>query len=387
MQVTTLTPSLKNNMIKIYTLGGGRSYKMVVPGKLEVSASFEYNIQNGQFFKYALGTVSAGAASCVKNFDAATITGTPTAALKSYACTEADVLDSFSSKVYMISDATTADQVDTYVGCKVNQLNIKSDAENPLKGSVDILAQTVSSVMGTQAAPTTVAYKDIPSMFYNGQLLIGAGYRGTGTGTASTMTDSLGTGTGWTTSQWITDYVLIDITGVAFAISASTAAGVLTVTGTPATGEYVITPKSSLTTAQVIQCNSVDQTITQNLEAYWAIANTTGRGMRFAYEKMREYSLSLDLNFTNADQLGRFYNGLTSGTSPATTTPYPPFMVVVDYKTALADGDAYKAMRLVYSDVVFDESSVPVDPKDIIKQTVKAFAKHLNVYFITSEVQ
>ena len=383
LQITSFTPTMKNNMIKVFTLGGGRSYKTVVPGKFEYSASFDFNMQNGNFMKYALGTVSSGT-QATKTFDGATITGTPTAALKSYGCKESDVLDSFSTDLWNLSDASASDIKTQTLGCKVNQLSLKSDTENPLKATADILGQKPTTSVDTYTAPTTANYTNVPIMFYTGQLLIGSGDRGdSGTGTLNTLTDST---KAWTVNAWQTNYVLIDVNGTAFVISSNTATA-LTVSGTPATGEYVITPLTTLASAQVIQCNSVDSTIAQNLEQYWAIANTTGRGPRFIYEKMREYSLTLDLNFTNSEQLGRFYTGATGGLTPITGSTYSPFMVVVDHTTAVSDGDNYRAIRFVYSDVVIDELSLPVDPKDILKQTIRAFAKHLNVYYITAEVQ
>ena len=226
----------------------------------------------------------------------------------------------------------------------------------------------------------------MPEMFYQGKLLIGAGDAGTGVGTSSTWTDASKSGT-WTADQWKTNYVLIDSTGKAFVITANTALGVLTVSGTPTSGWYTITPLSTYTSAQVIQCNSVDATFTNNLESYWSIANDAGRGIRFAIEKQREISLKLDLNFCNAYQLSRFYDSTITGTTPTPTTTYTPFMVVIDYTTAVTLGDATKCMRVVFDGVVFDENSIPVNPKDMVKESVTAYAKNCTAYYITSEAQ
>ena len=378
---TNYTPSLRNNFIKIYTLGGGRSYKKAVPGKLECSGSFEYDVQNGDFLKYALGTLSSATTATV-DFDGVTITGTPTSDLKSYTIIESDVVDSFTKDVYTISELG-GDFKHRYVGCKVNQVSMKADTENPLKATIDWVAQTVTTTTGTVAAPTNTCFDDVPKMFYQGQLLIDAGDMGTGTGTLNTLTDSTKS---WTVNAFQTNYVVIDDIGIAFPIASNTATA-LTVVGTPSTGTYAITPKSTYTAGQVVQCNSIDSTLTNTLESYWSISNDTGRGVKFLIEKIREYTLNLDLNFTNSEQLGRFYTGAEAGVAPTTTAEYTPFMVVLNYKTATSDGDNFKEMRIVYDDVVFDETSLPVNPQDILKQTVTAFAKSSAVYYITDDAQ
>jgi hypothetical protein len=381
---TNFTANMKNNMLQIYTLGGGRSYKQIVPGKFEVSGSLEYDVQNGTFLRYGVGAVSAGQ-QATKNLDGTTITGSPTSALKSYSVTEADVLTSYTMVVYNQSDASSTDVRTIYTGVKVNQVGLKADTENPLHATVDWVAQKPTTSTGDYSASvTTTNYNDTPQMFYRGQLLIGSGDYGlTGTGTLNTMTD---TSKSWTVNAWQTSWVLIDSAGAAFVISSNTATA-LTVSGTPTTGKYVIVPLSTVTGNQVIQCNSVDMTLAQNLEPYWSISNDTGRGIKYLIEKQREYTLSLDLNFVNVDQLGRFYTGAAAGTTPTTTSDYTKFMVVVDYKTATSDGDNFRAFKLVFSDLVFDEESLPANPKDILKQTITAKAKNLMAFFITNETQ
>jgi len=380
---TNFNASLKNNMIQIYTLGGGRSFKQIVPGKFEASGTLEYEVGSGNFLKYAFGAVSAGATTTT-NFDGTTITGTPTAALKKYVLTQADTLDSFSMDVIAQSDASASDVKTRYTGAKANQVTLKADTENPLHATMDFIAQKPTTSTADYSATTQTILSDVPQMFYRGQLLINAGDYGlSGTGTLSTMTDAT---KAWTVNAWQTNYVLIDSAGTAFVITSNTATA-LTVTGTPATGSYVICPLSTYTSAQVVQCNSVDMTLTNNLEGYWSISNDTGRGVKYLLEKQREYTLTLDLNFVNTDQLGRFYSGATSGTTPVSDTGYTPFCVVLDYKTAIGQGDNYKALKLVFTDVVFDEESLPANPKDILKQVVTAKAKNCMGFFITSEAQ
>lgn len=379
--VTNFTSNMKNNMIPIYTLGGGRSYQQIVPGKFEVSGSFESDVQNGFLLRYALGAISA-ATTTTTNFDGTTITGTPTSALKRYAVTESDAIPSFTMQVTNQSDASTTDIKTIYTGTKINQLSLKFDTENPLHATYDWIAQKPVTSTGNFSALAPVTHTAVPQMFYRGQLLMATGDYGlSGTGTLNTMTD---TTKAWTVDAWKTNWVLIDSLGLAFVISSNTAT-TITVSGTPTTGKYWIVPLSTTAANQVVQCNSIDITISQNLEPYWSVSNDTARGVKFLVEKQREYSLNLDLNFTSVDQLGRFYTGAISGLTPTTTSDYTKFAVVVDCKTATTDGDNYRALKLIFTDVVFDETSLPVNPKDIVKQTVAAKARNCAAFFITTE--
>jgi len=381
--VTNFTSNMKNNMIPIYTLGGGRSYQQIIPGKFEVSGTTEFEVNTGTLLKYAIGTLSV-ATTTTTNFDGTAITGTPTAALKRYAIIESDALPSFTMQITNQSDASATDIKTIYTGTKINQLSLKFDTENPLHATLDWIAQKPLTSTGDYSALAPTAYKDVPQMFYRGQLLINTGDYGTsGAGTLNTLTD---TSKAWTADQWKTTWVLIDRLGMAFVISGN-AATTVTVSGTPATGAYVIVPLSTTAANQVVQCNSIDVTLSHNLEPYWSVANDTARGVKFLVEKQREYSLNLDLNFTNVDQLGRFYTGAITGLSPTSTSNYTKFIVCIDCKTATADGDNYRALKLVFTDVVFDETSLPVNPKDIVKQTVAAKARNCMGFYITSETQ
>lgn len=379
--ISNINPTMKNNFIRVFGLGGGRNFVQAVPGKYEVSYSMDVSIQNGFFFKYALGAISA-ATTATKDFDGTAITGTPTAALKTYAVTEATNIPSYTMDLrYLV--ASTNDFQQRFLGCKVNQMALKADADNELKATFDCIAQTTTTTVGTLSTPTSVMYNDPLKMFYGARIAIGAGDYGSGTGTASTMTD---TTKSWTVDQWKDNYVLIDSLGIAFVITANTATA-LTVSGTPTTGEYTISPLTSFATTKVLYCTSADITMTNNLEGYWSITNASGRGIQFAVEKQREYSIDLGMLLTNAEMLGMLYSGSRSATSPTTSTAYTVNCLVLNYMTATSDGDSYKAMRFVFNNLIIDEDSIPTDPKEMVKQTIKAFAKKGTIYYITNETQ
>jgi hypothetical protein len=379
--ISNITPTSKNNFIKVFGLGGGRNWVAAVPGKYEVSYTMDVSIQNGAYFKYVLGARST-ATTATNDLDGTAITGTPTAALKSYAVTEATNLPSYTMDLRFLV-ASTNDLQHRLTGNKANQMTLKADSDNELKATFDCLAQSTTTSTGTLTVPTSVMYSDPLKMFYMATLLIGTGDTGTGTGASGTMTDS---SKSWTVDQWKTNWVLIDSLGAAFTIASNTATA-LTVTGTPTTGEYTISPISSYATDKVLYCNSVDVTMTNNLEGYWSITNASGRGIQFAVEKQREYSIDMGLLLTNGEMLGLLYSGSRSATTPATTSTYAVNCLVLNYATATSDGDAFKAMRFVFNNLIVDENSIPIDPKEMIKQNIKAFAKKGTVYYITNETQ
>lgn len=352
---TNFTNPRKNNMIRLYALGGGRNYVQAVPGKFEVDGTLEYDLQNGALLKYAFGTIGSWAwatdtwtrtaGSAVPTYhpaydlDGSAITGTPTA-LCMWSIREGDVLTSFTINQVEISTATTYDTQMRYLGCKVNQFSIRADTEKPLHVTLDWIGQSELLVkdMETVTEPTTPGtLTDVVSMFYRGSLLIG--------GTVAVPTADTYSGT------------------------------------------EIVGPAKVTTADTVIACNSVECKGTNSLEKYFSINNTTGRGTQYLLEKQREYSLTLDLNFVNTDQLHRFYNGTKTGTGPLSCENYTPFTVVLDYRSCLTLGDDFQQFRIIFSDVYFDETSIPVTPTDIVKQTVSAIAKKCDVYYITAEAQ
>jgi hypothetical protein len=106
------------------------------------------------------------------------------------------------------------------------------DAEAVLKATYDFIAKV--------AAKTSLAI----------HVFLGADDSGSaGTGSASTMTDAT---KNWIANQWAS-YKLLDSAGVTYPITANTATA-LTVTGTPATGEYVIYQDGKLIEYTMPEC-------------------------------------------------------------------------------------------------------------------------------------
>ncbi len=314
----------KNNFLKIYALGGGRDYFQSVPGRFECSGTLEFEVQNGFPLQYFFGSVDAGSLTTT-SLDGVAITGTTTG-LRRYRVMQTNVIPSFSIDQYEIS-VLDVDQLIKYYGCKVNQLVLKADTENPLHATFDWIGQTGSIVKNASLdaiAGSLLSYNDPVFMFYRGTVNIGA--------SVAETTGSLLGGT------------------------------VISVV------------------------NNAEITSTNNVEPYFAISSTTARGTQFLIEKFREYSIRFNMNFTSSDMISRFYNGTTTATQPLTNTDYNTFNMILDYRKALSDND-YTQLRVVLREMYFDELSVPVNPKDIVTQDITAHCKRADVYYITKEVQ
>jgi hypothetical protein len=323
---TNFTSPTRNNMNRIYSVGGGRSFRMAVPGRYEVTGTMEYEVQNAKHMRYPLGSIDAGTLVAV-DLDNNAIAGATT--LKRYKCYESTTLDSYSLDQININDFSSADLQTRYYGCKVNQLTVRADTDAPLHATFDWVGQREEIISETASEPSVVTYLDTPPMFYRGTIIMG--------GSVDHVTNP-GKVTGGTTYA---------------------------------------------------QINSLESTMVNNLESYFTINSTTGRGNKFQIEKQREYTLRFDMNFTNLDQVKRFYDGTTSATKPMGTpggaSEYTPFLVVLDYKTQLTDANNFKQLRFIYEGDYFDEKSIPITPMDMIRQEITAFAKTLTVYNITSE--
>lgn len=122
-------------------------------------------------------------------------------------------------------------------------LRVDFDGSEPRdpKGSIDAEAVTKATYdfMAKLANKTAVQI----------ECFTGSDDAGSGTGTASTMTD---TTKAWLTNQWAS-YKLRDSAGAVFPIASNTAT-VLTVTGTPATGNYCIYEAGKLVYNKMPKC-------------------------------------------------------------------------------------------------------------------------------------
>jgi hypothetical protein len=345
----------KNNMQKVYGLGSGRNPAQIVPGKYEVDGTLEFDVQNGRALHLALGDIgwwgwagstwtrTLGIASPTYHpaydLDGVAITGTPTA-LNLFHVREADTMPPFSVSETLISAGTVYDSLLRYVGCKVNGWNVDADTERPLRATFDWMGRTDSIVtdQSTITEPTTPGgYTDAIEMFYRGTLSFG---------------------------------------GTAVIPTADTYSGLETA------GPAVVT-----TPAAIVACNSISAKLTNNMEKYFSITTTAGRGVQYLLEKQREYTLNLELNYVHNDFLKRFYDGTITASSPTGSSDYTPFYVTVDYKTANTLGNSFKQLRLVFSQVYFDETNIPASPMDILKEPITAIAKKCDAFYITNEAQ
>jgi len=141
----TVDPSERVNLKRIRH-AGNRGYFIQILGKKEYSGSFEYLVQNGKFLKFALGACSDSGSDPY-----------------THEITENDTLPSFTLEVAMGSF------VRRYAGCKVSKLTISNAIDEPLRASVDWIAQSVTKY-GTATSVTDVTTE--PYVFSQGAVTI-----------------------------------------------------------------------------------------------------------------------------------------------------------------------------------------------------------------------
>jgi len=136
----TLNPSVE----RVYALGS-RVAQATVGKQVEVNGTISGDFQDATLLAYALGA------------DAVTGTGPYTHWLnfKTAAALPVEVspLPSFTMVVTRGTDNSSYDTVETYTGCRINQLTLSSSLDAPMKVSADFIAKNVSvDTSGNQAA-------------------------------------------------------------------------------------------------------------------------------------------------------------------------------------------------------------------------------------------
>ena len=327
--VQSISPSEKNNLFKLRTLGGNRDYKSIVPGKFEISGSMEYHLQGGAFLRQAFGEDTATTAT-VDSGPRILVTGS--SYLHVMGSADSPGVNDFPSFTLEFTDyedsgaaAATANLKRTYTGCRVNTLGFSASVDEPLKCAVDWMAKKV--IVSTGAATSVTEYTDDPYVFYEGYVYLTSGVASAGT--------------------------------------------------TPAT----------LHNYALCQILSFDVNLNNNLEAGWYIAGTcngydTARAAKFIIPKGRDYDLSLNMHYENKDMYQRFLGAVGATTDQKSLDKS---QVVLDFVRAgtpgtLANGTKY--MRLVVSSATFDDISINGAPEDIVNNDVNVFGKSIKCYFV-----
>lgn len=320
--VQSISPTETNNIIKVRKMGGTRDYSNLVPGKFEVSGSFEYMLQDCDFIKFAVGEDSA---TTVMN-------GGPVAVLSggagsSYHHVMGSVTGptgtAFPSFNLEFNDDETG-QAQTfkrkYTGCIVNTLTISSDVDSPVNVAVDFQAQGVH--VATSGATSVTEQTVDPFVFYQGQLYLT-------TGAIGGTTLSIGT---------------------------------------------------------VAELNAFSLTLNNNLEPVWYISGTTNiyqdlRGLKALLPKGRDYSGNVSLGFKNWTQFKRFLGSDTATTSQGTLTKYQAIIDLVRVGGPVrATAAANDWMRIILASCTFDNADIPGSPEDIVNESYDLMVKSAKIH-------
>jgi len=325
--VQSVNPTETNTLMKIRTMGGSRDYSNIVPGKFEVSGSFEYYLQGADFLRQAFGE-DTGTTATVNSGPRIHTGASYLHVMGSAASPAADDFPSFTMEFADEEDdgsAGTENFKRVYTGCRVNNLSISAAVDNPVSISSDWIAQTVtvSTAGATVVADTTTD----PYVFYQGQV--------------------------YATSGTITAYSV---------------------------------PEAD---SKICEVNTFDFSLNNNLEAIWYVSGTCAsnqvkRALKNLVVKGRDYESSLGLHFKNKTMYSRFLGSNSALTPQDTLSKY---QVVLDFVRSGTIGSATKLatdnwIRLVLSDCAFDNVNITGSPEDIISQNIDIFVERAKAYVV-----
>ena len=187
--VQSVDPTESNSVFKVRKLGGSRDYAALVPGKFECGGSFEYLLQDGKFIRQAFGEDSASTATAnsgpryiFSSTNSTTATGTTYHHVMGSA--DSPGVNNFPSFTLELNDDEddvkgTATFKRIYNGCRVDNLTISGEVDNPVSVSVDYIAQRVQ--ISTAGKTVVTEQTEDPYVFYQGGVYI----LGTPLGTAN----------------------------------------------------------------------------------------------------------------------------------------------------------------------------------------------------------
>jgi len=326
--VQSVSPTETNNLMKIRTLGGTRDYSNLVPGKFEVSGSFDYLLQGGAFLRMAIGE-DTGTTATVDSGPKIHYNGTTNAYLHIMGSAASPTSDDFPSFTLEFGDDEgdgTKNMIRTYRGCRVNSTTINGTIDEPVKISVDWIGQSVvvSSASATSVSESTVD----PYVFYQGQVYM------QGTAVTSATVPAQGT--------------------------------------------------------KVCLLNSFDFSVNNNLEATWYIAGTCSgstdlRALKSLIPKGRDYEANININFANKSMYQKFLGSATATTPQTTLAAYQVVIDFVRTGTIGTPGMTDDWMRVVLENVKFNDNAISGAPEDIISQNLGIFVPSAKVYVVDTD--
>ena len=323
--VQSVNPTETNNLIKVRTLGGSRDYSNIVPGRFEVNGSFEFYVQNAAIFRQAFGEDTASTATVDSGPKYYHGTANYLHVLGSAASPGMNDFPSFSLEFTNYEDDSgTYNLKRLYTGCRINTLSLTASVDEPLRATVDFIAQGVTA--GTGAPASVTESTEDPFVFYQGAIFATSG---TVTGETSLTSDDM-----------------------------------------------------------IAEVNSLDFSIDNNLEPVWYVSGTTNahqtlRTLKELVVKGRDYDTSLNLHFKNKKMYERFL-----GTAGATKSQdvLSKYQVVIDLVKSGSIGGTTAAtdkwMRLVLQNCAFDSANITGAPEDIVSQMIDVAVEKGKFYVV-----
>lgn len=329
--VQSVNPTETNTLMKIKTMGGSRDYSNIVPGKFEVSGSFEYYLQGADFLRQAFGEDTATTATV----DSGPKFHTGATYLHVMGSASSPAADSFPSFTLELADdedsgaaADTANFKRVFTGCRVNTLGISATVDDPVSISVDWMAQGVT--ISTAGATSVSEETSDPYVFYQGAI--------------------------YSTSGAITAYTQI------------------------------------ASSSKICEVNTLDFNVNNNLEAVWYVCGTTNvyqtkRGLKNLLVKGRDYESSLGLHFKDKTMYQRFLGASGATISQSTLAKYT---MVYEFVRSGTLGATPKLasdnwIRLVMGSCSFDNINITGSPEDIVAENIDVFVKDTKVYVVDAQ--
>ena len=328
--VQSVNPTETNSLMKIRTLGGTRDYSNIVPGKFEVTGSFDYFLQDGAFLRQGWSE-DTGTTAVV---DSGPRVHTGASYLHIMGSAASPTVDCFPSFTLEFSDDegdcagvdySANNLYRLYDGCRVNSMTLSGTVDEAVKVSVDWQAQSVNVSTAGKSAVTESTVD--PYVFYQGVV--------------------------YATTGDVTAYDVIE------------------------------------SGARLAEVNSFDVSVNNNLEPIWYISGTTSetqslRGLKQLIPKGRDYESSLNLNFTDKTMYERFLGAEGATTDQGTLTSYN---IVLDFVRSGAIGSDPKLetddwMRVVLRNCLFNDINIAGAPEDLVSENIGVFVEASKLYVV-----
>jgi len=328
--VQSVDPTESNSLIKVRNLGGTRDYGAIVAGKFEVGGTLEYYLQGCAFLRQAIGEDTATTTTVDSGPRIFYGTSSPKSYLHVMGSAQSPGVDTFPSFTMEFADEENAavnvtNLKRTYTGCRVDNLTISGNVDEPVKVNVDWKAAEV--IASTGPATDVTAYTQDPYVFYQGNVYFTSG-----------VIDSD------TTQASMSNYIVANI-------------------------------------------NSFEVAVANNLEAGWYVGGTTDsnqslRGAKHIIPKGRDYTLKLGLHFQNSTMYRRFLGSDTATKAQSTLAKYTTVIDLIRTGAIGTRSGTADYIRMVFASAAFDDINISGAPEDLVSEDLSIFPRNGKIYVV-----